>query len=156
MRVITKSVYQTQHLGTLLSRYLVPGDIICLFGNLGSGKTVFTKGIASGLGLAADTIISPTFVLMRQYAAKKFPLYHFDFYRLSSAGDIAGLGFEEYFYGDGVSVVEWPERLEFLLPLEYLRVQLSIRSPRVRSVTITGIGGRYRSLCKKINENTRA
>jgi len=114
MKVISKSVKETINIGKSLARKLKKGDIICLFGELGSGKTVLTKGIACGLKIPKEEVISPTFVLIRQYQKGDLPIYHFDLYRLKSPDDIALLGYEEYFYDQGVSVIEWPDRLKYL------------------------------------------
>lgn len=138
MRIVSRSIVDTLNLGRKVAKNLKEGDIVCLFGELGSGKTVLAKGIASGLGINKDKIISPTFVLMRQYAGRgNMPFYHFDFYRLKAYNDILVLGYEEYFYGRGITVIEWPERLEYLMPQEYLKIELSFRDKNSRSIEIT-------------------
>jgi tRNA threonylcarbamoyladenosine biosynthesis protein TsaE len=142
-------------IGRVIAGNLRPGDILCLFGQLGSGKTVLVKGIASGLGVDKDKIISPTFVLIRQYAGKRLPLYHFDLYRLSSPGEISVLGYEEYFYAEGVTAIEWPERLKYLLPKECLKIKLSVRGERERSLEFKAAGKRYCELLEKINADLR-
>ena len=98
MEISTANEQETITLGERIAKKLKPGDIICLFGNLGSGKTVLTKGIARGLGLKEGQVISPSFVLLRQYPGARIPLYHFDLYRLKGESDILALGFEEYLY----------------------------------------------------------
>ncbi len=158
MKITTHSAQQTQRLAKRISRYLQKGDIVCLFGELGSGKTIFTKGLAAGLGIAPRQIISPTFVLLREYIGKSITLYHFDFYRLHGPEDIVPLGYEEYFYNAGLTVVEWPQRLKKLLPKEYLAVKLKVIGPLSRSVQLEGCGGKYINLLKKISrehENNR-
>jgi len=155
--MISSSVNETLKLGRTLAKNLNKGDIICLFGNLGSGKTVLAKGIALGLGINKDKIISPTFVLVRQQNGKNnIPFYHFDFYRLNSACDINILGYEEYFYGEGITVIEWPDRLEYLLPKEFLKINLKVEGDKERSIAISAVGSRYKSLAEKINENFRS
>jgi tRNA threonylcarbamoyladenosine biosynthesis protein TsaE len=146
------SVRDTLHAGSVIARHLRESDIVCLFGELGSGKTVLAKGIAEGLGIGRNSVISPTFVLIRQYVGKK-TMFHFDLYRLSAAGDIAGLGYEEYFYDDGISVIEWPERLGALMPREYLRVELDIRGQNKRIISMSGFGIRYTQIVKEIHED---
>jgi tRNA threonylcarbamoyladenosine biosynthesis protein TsaE len=153
--VQSRSVKDTLHTGKLIARHLRESDIVCLFGDLGSGKTVFAKGIAEGLGIEKDKVISPTFVLIRRYTGKKV-LFHFDLYRLSASGDIAGLGYEEYFYDNGISVIEWPERLGFLMPEEYLRVQLDIRDRCARQISLRGYGLRYQQMIEEIDEDIGA
>lgn len=153
MRVISGSVNGTIRLAEALSRKLEKGDIVCLFGELGSGKTVFAKGIARGLGLQKNQIISPTFVLLREYNTKRFPLYHFDFYRLRSPRDILDLGYQEFFYGQGVSVVEWADRLGCLLPEEFLGIKIQVGPKSKRLFKITAKGRRYQKLLGEFNEN---
>ena len=155
MRFISNSVEDTLRLGRSIARHVRKGDCLCLYGELGSGKTVLTKGIAAGLGIHKSRLISPTFILFRIYDGKKLSLYHFDFYRLSGVRDIVGLGYEEYFYGNGVTVIEWPQRLGFLLPHEHLRVELSIQGAGKRMVTIRGEGLRYRDLMRSCDEAAR-
>lgn len=127
------------------------GDILCLFGGLGSGKTVLTKGIAQGLGIDKDKIISPTFVLIRQQRAKSnVSFYHFDLYRLSDCREVEALGHQEYFYGDGITVIEWPERLNYLMPKEYLLVKLTLRAANKRSIEFKARGSRYKKILGKL------
>lgn len=155
MRVISKSVNDTINIGKVIAKNLGRGDIVCLFGELGSGKTALTKGIASGLGIKKSRVISPSFVLIRQYSAPKIPLYHFDLYRLKTIEDILALGYEEYFYDEGISVIEWADRLKCLLPKEYLRINLCVKSDSQRSLEFSGIGRRYKEILDKIYESIR-
>ncbi|MDD2752340.1 MAG: tRNA (adenosine(37)-N6)-threonylcarbamoyltransferase complex ATPase subunit type 1 TsaE [Candidatus Omnitrophica bacterium] len=143
MQIISDSVEESLKLGKAIARKLKPGDIICLFGNLGSGKTVFTKGLAHGLGLKERDIISPSFVLLRQYPQAKIPLYHFDLYRLKGANDILALGFDEYLYSEGATVIEWAERLKGFLPAEYLKIEILIKGEKKRAFKFSAIGKNY-------------
>ena len=152
MKYTTKSVTETLNLGKLIAKNLKPGDIICLFGQLGSGKTVLTKGIAQGLKIKRSKVISPSFVLIRHYRGR-LNLYHFDLYRLEDLGDILGLGYEEYLYDRGVSVIEWADRLKSLLPQEYLKVSLSVKNNSTRLLEFGAKGSRYNELIKKIHED---
>ena len=154
MRFLSRSTDQTMRLGKAIARHALPGDIICLSGDLGSGKTVLAKGIAQGLGIDKSEVISPTFVLLRQYEGR-LPLFHFDFYRLQTAADIAGLGYEEFLYGNGVSVIEWPGRMRTLLPRQHLLVELSVRGQLQRLMRLRAFGARYEKLIKDIDEDTR-
>ncbi len=147
MKIISRSVSQTLNIGKQLAKRLRPGDIVCLCGNLGSGKTVFTKGIAEGIGIDKDKIISPTFVLIRSNPAKdKLVLNHFDLYRLKRGRDILALGLEEYFSADGINVIEWADRLGKLSPKEHLKVALSVKGDKIRLLEFKAKGKRYREL----------
>lgn len=152
MEILSQSVNQTIKIGRIIARNLKSGDIICLFGELGSGKTVLVKGIAQGLGIKRDEVISPSFVLIRQHHQGKLPLYHFDLYRLKTASAILGLGYEEYFYDQGASVIEWADRLKYLLPQNFLKIELSYKSDTQRLLNFTAIGSRYKELLKKIHK----
>lgn len=153
MKIISKSVDDTLKIGKEIARNSEGGDIICLFGKLGSGKTVLTKGIALRLGINQNRIISPSFVLIRQYNQSRLPLYHFDLYRLKAPKDILSLGYEEYLYSQGVVVVEWADRLGYLLPKEYLKIELLIKAYSQRLLKFKAIGKRYKKLLKKLKQN---
>lgn len=155
MEIVSRSASETIKIGRLIAKKLKRADIICLFGQLGSGKTVLTKGIARGLGISADKITSPSFVLIRQYASARLPFFHFDLYRLKTAGDIFALGYEEYLYDEGVSVVEWADRLGRLLPAEYLKINFFIKSDSRRLLKLTAFGARYRELLQETYEDIR-
>jgi len=154
MKKLSKSVNSTLKIGRSISRLLKPGDIILLSGTLGAGKTVLAKGIAQGLGINKDKVISPSFVLLRVHKGKH-PLHHFDFYRLKTPHDILGLGYEEYFYSEGITVIEWPERLKFLLPKEFLKIKLSTKAANSRLLQFIARGSAYKRLLGKLNENIR-
>ncbi len=154
MKIISKSVNNTLNIGSGIARHLRSGDIICLFGQLGSGKTVLTKGVALGLGMKKNKVVSPSFVLIRQYNQAKIPIYHFDLYRLKEERDILGLGYEEYLYGEGITVIEWADRLKYLLPKEYLKITLEIKGDTKREIKIIPLGGRYRQLIKQLKALT--
>jgi tRNA threonylcarbamoyladenosine biosynthesis protein TsaE len=117
------SAKRTQSIGKLLGEKLKPKDIICLYGDLGAGKTCLSKGIAAGLGVS-ENITSPTFTIIKEYKGR-YPVYHIDVYRLSSSADMLDLGYEEYFDGDGVVIIEWADIIEDILPEERLDIQLS-------------------------------
>lgn len=155
MKIVSNSVSQTLKIGRIIAKNLQKGDIICLSGRLGSGKTVLTKGIAWGLGIDKKRIISPSFVLIRQYTRGRLPFYHLDLYRLKRTKDIFGLGYEEYLYSDGVTVIEWADRLKYLLPKRNLNIQLFIKGDKQRSLKVTAWGERYKELLSNINENIR-
>lgn len=102
---------------------LKSGDALCLDGDLGVGKTVFTKGVAAGLGIK-DDVSSPTFTLIQEYYGGRLPLYHFDVYRIDGPWDMDDLGYEEYFYGEGVCLVEWGSMIKELFPENTIYVRI--------------------------------
>ena len=125
---------QVNEYGRELGRKLGPGDVVALCGELGSGKTTLAKAIAVGLGVT-ETVTSPTFTLVCEYKTGRLPLYHIDVYRPENPEELAGMGLDEYFYGRGVTVVEWADRIDWLLPKESTRIELSYTDdPDVREV----------------------
>ena len=117
------SADDTAKIGEGLAKNAKPGDIFCLAGNLGAGKTVLAGGFAKGLGIDCD-ITSPTFTILNEYHEGRLPLYHFDLYRLNDPGELFGIGYEEYFYSDGVTLVEWPERAKGLIPHDAIFISI--------------------------------
>jgi len=133
---ISRSVKETLSLGEKLAKRLKKGDLVALIGDLGSGKTVLTKGIAKGLGVKnARYVNSPTFVIIKEYKGK-LPLYHFDLYRLDHPGMLDAENFEEYFYGDGVTVVEWADKIKGLLPKNRWEIRMSVTGEDKRKIDI--------------------
>lgn len=133
---ISNSAKETVEFGRRLAKKLKPGDVVALVGELGSGKTTLVKGIAAGLGVKNGSLVnSPSFVLIKEYKGK-IPLYHFDLYRLKEPRQLEGLGYEEYFWGDGVCVVEWAERAMQLLPKRHIRVELRHKGNNKRSILL--------------------
>ncbi len=117
----TRTEEETAHIGELLGSTINQPLVVALDGELGTGKTVFVRGAAAGLGVEEQQVSSPTFVLLKIYHGR-LPVYHFDFYRLSEEDDFLELGFEEYLPGEGAAFIEWAHRLPFLLPTAYLQV----------------------------------
>ena len=113
----------THEFGIKLASELAPGTVIAMVGDLGTGKTTLTKAIAQGLGVR-ETITSPTFTIVKEYDSGRLPLYHFDVYRIGDIDEMYELGYEEYFYGEGVSVVEWADIIEELIPDEAVRINI--------------------------------
>ncbi|NQU74594.1 MAG: tRNA (adenosine(37)-N6)-threonylcarbamoyltransferase complex ATPase subunit type 1 TsaE [Candidatus Omnitrophica bacterium] len=133
---ITKTREATIKLGEKLARTLKGGQIVALIGELGSGKTTLTKGIAKGLGVKNSRYVnSPSFVIIKEYRGKK-PLYHFDIFRLDSVKDLDTIGYEEYFYGNGICVVEWADKIKKLLPKKYLEIKIKILKNNDRKIKI--------------------
>ena len=137
MRRLTNSPEETLDLGHEFGKALKPGTVVALIGELGAGKTVFTKGIARALGIKEYGYVnSPSFVIVKEYKSGKRPLYHFDLYRLGSSHDLDTVGYEEYFYSDGISVVEWADRAMDILPEKYITVKFKHAGRNTRSITI--------------------
>ena len=132
---VSSSPEQTLLLGSELASLLRPGEVVALYGALGTGKTVFVRGIARGLGLAEESVTSPTFSIIQEYGGSP-PLFHVDLYRLSGEREAAELGLEEYFDSTGVTVVEWAERAEGMLPALKVSVDFERLGPRRRRLTL--------------------
>lgn len=144
MEFIIQKLEDTLKLGKEIGLRANPGDIICLNGNLGTGKTHLTKGIAQGLGIT-ENITSPTFTIVNEYSGR-LTLYHFDVYRVNDPDEIESIGFDEYIFGSGVSVIEWSDYIKSLIPDEYMDIEIS-KAPELgedyRKITITYRGERY-------------
>ncbi|MDP8230668.1 MAG: tRNA (adenosine(37)-N6)-threonylcarbamoyltransferase complex ATPase subunit type 1 TsaE [Candidatus Gorgyraea atricola] len=138
--MLTHSPEETIKLGEDLAKRLSKGSVVALFGDLGSGKTTFTKGIGKGLGVKnAMHINSPTFVLIKEYKGK-FPLYHLDLYRLENLQNIEDIAVEEYIYGDGVTIIEWAGKMKRLLPKKHIAVKFTIKGESEREIKIEDLG----------------
>ncbi|MCD8023236.1 MAG: tRNA (adenosine(37)-N6)-threonylcarbamoyltransferase complex ATPase subunit type 1 TsaE [Lachnospiraceae bacterium] len=123
MTIATTSELDTFHIGFRLGSEALPGQVFALEGDLGVGKTVLTKGLAEGLGIT-EPVCSPTFTILQVYEEGRLPLYHFDVYRIDDIEEMEEIGYEDYFYGDGVSLVEWANRIEELLPAQTIRIRI--------------------------------
>jgi tRNA threonylcarbamoyladenosine biosynthesis protein TsaE len=147
----TTSPEQTRLLGRSLGTLLQAGDIVCLQGDLGSGKTCMTQGIGSGMGVAG-VINSPTFVFVNEHApVTSGPyLYHIDLYRICDLAEALTLGLEDYMYGDGVTVIEWADRAGEMMPPHCLWVRLTYRDYTERRLTIEAVGDRYVALVEAL------
>lgn len=146
MQITTHSADETQALGQKLASRLAPGDVIAYFGNLGAGKTAFTRGLAQGLGIT-DPVTSPTYTIVNEYLSGRIPLFHFDMYRLSSSDELFDIGWEDYLSRGGVCAVEWSENVEDALQ-DAIRVTIEkdADEPDTRHITITG-GPRFEDPC---------
>ena len=152
MEIILKNLEETQKFGEKLGSILKEGDILCLNGDLGAGKTTLTKSIGSGLGVD-EYITSPTFALINEYRGR-IPVYHIDVYRLENVEEIDDLGFDEYIYGSGVTIIEWAERIKSFLPED--RIILDIRrghDENARRISLSGDGERYRTVLRRMKED---
>lgn len=166
--IISHSAAQTQRLGMRLGEMAQGGELILLSGNLGTGKTTFTQGLAQGMGIT-EHINSPTFTLLKEYPGQSRSnagadaqsqigpaLYHFDLYRLDDPEEIFDLGFEDYFYSDGVCVVEWADKAELLWPSDHLRIRMKMMSETKRGLLFIATGARYCELLRQFQKNTYA
>ena len=142
VRVRTTSTVETIVLGERLGRVARPGDLVCVWGDLGAGKTQVAKGVALGLGIDA-TITSPTFILMAEYPGR-LPLFHVDLYRLADAADALAGGVVDDRQADGLTVVEWPERMGDVLPADRLDVRIEGTGDDPRTIAIAATTERYR------------
>lgn len=143
----TKSEMDTIQLAQNFESEKFPNMIICLNGELGSGKTMFTKGFANALGIS-ETITSPTFTIIKEYEEGEMPLYHMDVYRLD--GITEGVGIEEYYRKNGVVIIEWANTIKDILPRERLDIKFSVVDENKRVLTITPHGKQYEELCEVV------
>lgn len=152
MEFLVNNVSKTLELGRKLGALANSGDIICLTGDLGTGKTHISKGFAEGLNIT-EHITSPTFNIVNEYHSGRLTLYHFDVYRVNDPDEIYAIGFDEYIFGDGVSLIEWANYIEELIPEEYLHINIK-KMPELgedyRQITLKAYGPRY-DYIKEIN-----
>jgi tRNA threonylcarbamoyladenosine biosynthesis protein TsaE len=130
----SKSADETVALGCTYGSDARRGDVFALRGDLGAGKTQFVKGFVAGLGSKAD-VTSPTFVLLHEYGDGRLPVYHFDFYRVESREALSRLGFDDYIFGDGVSLIEWADRYSSLIPSHAKWLSFELRDENIRVIT---------------------
>lgn len=146
-KITTKDEMDTIELAQNFESEKFPNMVICLTGELGSGKTVFTKGLAQALGIE-ETVTSPTFSIIKEYLDGEMPLYHMDVYRLD--GDTTGVNIEEYFTKGGIVVIEWAETIKDILPEERLEIKFKILDENKRLLQITPYGKQYEELCEAV------
>lgn len=127
---------ETKELGRMLAAKVKPGSVISLRGSLGAGKTVFAKGFAEALGIG-EAIVSPTFTLVQEYDGR-LKMYHLDLYRLSGEDEFESMGGEDFLYSDGVTLIEWSEKIDSMLPQDTIFVEITIADDLSRTITITG------------------
>ncbi|MDF2531524.1 MAG: putative hydrolase [Clostridia bacterium] len=151
LKIISKSAEHTYKLGTGLGKALQQGDIICLTGDLGAGKTAFTKGIGAGLDIQ-EFITSPTYTIINEYNGR-IPLFHFDVYRLEGVEEMYELGYEEYFFGDGAVVIEWADIVKDIIPQERLWITiLRGKEEDTREIIFDASGERYQNVIKELEQ----
>ena len=146
-KVTTHNELETIEIAQNLESEKFPNMIICLDGELGSGKTVFTKGIANALGIN-ETITSPTFTIIKEYQTGEMPLYHMDVYRLD--GDTSGIDIEEYYNKGGIVIIEWSKTIKDILPNERLEIKFKILGEDKRMLIIKPYGKKYEELCEAV------
>lgn len=146
-KVTTHNELETIEIAQNFESEKFPNMIICLDGELGSGKTIFTKGIANALGIN-ETITSPTFTIIKEYQTGEMPLYHMDVYRLD--GDTSGIDIEEYYNKGGIVIIEWAKTIKDILPNERLEIKFKILGEDKRMLIITPYGKRYEELCEAV------
>ncbi|MTI67117.1 MAG: tRNA (adenosine(37)-N6)-threonylcarbamoyltransferase complex ATPase subunit type 1 TsaE [Firmicutes bacterium] len=149
-RIITNGELETKKIGYKLGSILKSGDVVCLIGDLGAGKTTLTKSITKGLEVD-DYVTSPTFTLINEYEGK-YPVYHFDVYRISDVDEMYDLGYEEYLFSEGIVIIEWANLIEEILPKERLTIKLKrTKDLNKREINIYGKGKRYEEIIKELN-----
>lgn len=132
----SNSPAETEAFGRQFAKNVYAGSVLALTGDLGSGKTQFVKGLVAGLGGSAPAT-SPTFTIIHEYPGGRLPLYHFDFFRLEDRQSVARLGLDDYFFGDGVSVIEWADRFREFIPEEARWIGFEIKSQTQRAITMS-------------------
>lgn len=145
MEFTVNSIAETTSLGYKLGELLNSGDIVCLTGDLGTGKTHITKGIAKGLDIN-DTITSPTFTIVNEYDSGRLKLNHFDVYRVNDPDEIYAIGFDDYIFSDAVSIIEWANYIEEILPKDYLHIHIAkdlSLGENFRKISLMPYGERY-------------
>ncbi|MCC5466132.1 tRNA (adenosine(37)-N6)-threonylcarbamoyltransferase complex ATPase subunit type 1 TsaE [Pelosinus baikalensis] len=152
----TTSPEETSAFGKRLAKVLSAGKVVCLVGDLGAGKTLLVQGLAEGLGIA-ESVHSPTFTILNVYEGR-FPVYHFDLYRLENAGELFDIGFYEYTEADGLSIIEWADKFPEELPAEYLWIEIRSNyennegSVEERVLQVRALGATYEQLCEELKQ----
>lgn len=149
--LVSHSADQTRRLGSRLGEFFSGGEVVCLTGDLGTGKTCLVQGIGVGLGVV-DWITSPTFTLINEYTGGRLALYHVDLYRIVDAKAALAFGLDDYLYGEGVCAIEWAERVREVWPDELLLVSLRHIDETKRGVTLRAFGPRYRRLLAQFKQ----
>jgi len=155
LTIITKSPEETKKIGKDISKLVKPGDLIAFYGELGAGKTCFIQGVSEGLEVK-DYVTSPSFTIINEYQGKIF-VYHFDLFRLNDIEEILELGYEEYFYGNGLTVIEWANKIEKLLPKDHLKIDIKFKDCYKRRISFVPQGDRFNKLLEELTriENFR-
>jgi len=150
LTIITKNPEETKKIGKKVAKLIKPGDIILFFGELGAGKTCLTQGIAEELKVKGY-VNSPSFTIINEYQGE-IPIYHFDLFRLKNYDEIINLGYEEYFYGKGLTIVEWAEKIEEFIPGDYLKIVITFIDFKERKIRFISKGSRFVELIKELKK----
>ena len=152
MEIYLQDSAATEALGKLLGRHAADGDVFCLTGDLGAGKTLLSRGVAEALGVSSEDVTSPTFAIMNVYQGTGLEVRHFDLYRLNRPEELEDIGFDEYAGGDGVTLIEWAELFSEQLPEEYLQITLRLDGAGRRAV-LEPKGERYEELLGEVEKD---
>ena len=152
MEIYLQDSAATEALGRLLGKSAADGDVFCLTGDLGAGKTLLSRGVAEALGVAGEDVTSPTFALMNVYQGTELEVRHFDLYRLNRVEELEDIGFSEYAGGDGVTLIEWAELFKDELPEEYLQITLLLDGAG-RKAVLEPKGERYARLLEEVEKD---
>ncbi|NLK63896.1 MAG: tRNA (adenosine(37)-N6)-threonylcarbamoyltransferase complex ATPase subunit type 1 TsaE [Tissierellia bacterium] len=153
MKIIARNIKDTEKLGKIIAKRIEKGTVICLDGELGVGKTALTQFIAKEFGVK-ENIISPTFTIIKEYEGK-LPFYHMDVYRIDSEDDMYDLGYDEYIYSEGVTIIEWADLIKGMLPEERINIEIKRIDDEKREINIEGKGLIFEKLVWELsNENT--
>ncbi len=155
VRIETEEIGQTIEFGRLTGSLLKAGDVVALIGQLGAGKTYFTKGIAEGQGVKDGKVVtSPSYVIVKQYMGR-LPIYHFDAYRLKSADEMYEIDCMGFFWGDGISIIEWADKVMECLPDEFIKITIKIAGKTLRGINVSYNGERYINFMEEIKEKVK-
>ncbi len=150
--ILSRNAGETLRIGEIIGRCLTTGDIVALIGDLGSGKTCLTQGMARGLGVSDSyAVASPTFTLINEYPGRHV-LYHLDVYRLTGSKDLEEMGYEEYFYGRGVSVIEWAEKIVDIIPETAITISFTFLDENSRRIEISAPDKRLKEISSALSE----
>ena len=149
VEIISHTPQETERIGSLLGEMLTRGDIIALAGELGTGKTTFVRGMAQGMGIEGKEVASPSFTLVNEYEGP-LPLFHLDLYRLEDEQELLGIDYDEYIRGDGVTVIEWADRIPQAVPRESLWIRLRYLGAELREIMFQAQGDRYEKIIEEL------
>lgn len=136
MEIAINTLEHLSDAAKIFAEHIEQGRVYAFYGKMGAGKTTFIKAVCEALGVT-DVVNSPTFAIVNEYDCEQFPIYHFDFYRIKSVEEVYDLGYEDYFYGNGICLIEWPELVESLLPEDAIRVNITVNDDDSRLLTIS-------------------
>ena len=149
LEFVTNNATETEDLGMKIAKALKGGEVLAMTGDLGAGKTTMTKALARGLGIE-EHVTSPTFTIVNEYEGR-LKLFHFDVYRIADIEEMYDLGFEEYIYGDGVSIIEWSNLIKEILPEDTINIEILASDVDERTIRISGRGKKFENLSKELS-----